>query len=530
MDVVAQGTGAITSGGSAREVRDAFEPFRTILDLLPVGVVLLAADEAGHVTTLACNAAYSSIVGEPPAPGSMLQGLPFGFYRSDRSAPLPRPELPGFRAVAGATVQDEELHVRRADGTWRVVVAGAAPVRQRARIAGAVVVCQDITPLNEMEEALRRSEQELRERDRRKEHFLAVLSHELRNPLAAIANAAHVLRQRLERGLDPSSVLAILDRQVRNSTRLLDDLLDMSRITRGKIQLRRERIRLDALVASAIEAHRAVGGMGGPALSLELPPGPVFVDADPTRVEQVVVNLLGNAVKHTPATGHVRIAVENRDGQARVRVADDGTGIAADLLPHVFEPFVQGDTSLSRSRGGLGIGLTLVRELVTLHGGTVQARSDGPGSGSEFVVALPAALPEPAADGRRVRAVAPQGRRKILVVEDNADAAETIAEFLTTRGHEVRVAADGSAALGALEEGVPEVVLLDIGLPGMDGYEVARRLRACACGDRLFLIALTGYGQAEDRARTRAAGFDLHVTKPVDLDSVARLVASAARA
>jgi CheY-like chemotaxis protein/two-component sensor histidine kinase len=325
-------------------------------------------------------------------------------------------------------------------------------------------------------------------------------------------------------------VLAILDRQVRNSTRLLDDLLDISRITRGKIQLRRERVRLDALVASAIEAHRAVGGNGGPALSLELPPGPVFVDADPTRVEQVVVNLLGNAVKHTPPAGHVRIAVECRDGRARVRVSDDGSGIAPDLLPHVFEPFVQGDTSLSRSRGGLGIGLTLVRELVALHGGTVEATSDGPDRGSTFVVALPAVAPEIAHDARRIRAVPPPARRKILVVEDNADAAETLAEFLTSRGHEVRIASDGSAALGALQQVIPEVVLLDIGLPGMDGYEVARRLRACACGDRLFLVALTGYGQAEDRARSREAGFDVHVTKPVDLDTVARLVANAARA
>jgi signal transduction histidine kinase/CheY-like chemotaxis protein len=522
-----------SSDAWGREVREALEPLRSIIDVLPVGVVLLASDDSGGAATFACNAAYSSMVGEPPPRGSTLQGLPFGFYRADRRAPIPRLELPGFRAMSGETVRDEELHVRRADGTWRVVVSGAAPVRLRARVAGAVVVCQDITPLNDMEEALRRSEHTLRERDRRKEEFLAVLSHELRNPLAAIGNATHVLRQRLARGLDPSSVLAILDRQVRNSTRLLDDLLDVSRITRGKIQLRRERVRLDVFVASAIEAYRAVGGSVGPALSLELPAGPVFVDADPTRIEQVVVNLLGNAVKHTPAAGHIRVAVFARDDRACVRVSDDGSGIDQDLLPHVFEPFVQGDTSLCRSRGGgLGIGLTLVRDLVALHGGTVEARSEGPGKGSEFVVVLPAVRDDGAVSEARQARTEPSAveRRRILVVEDNADAAETLAEFLVTRGHEVRVAPDGLAALGALAEEVPDVVLLDIGLPGMDGYEVARRLRACACGDRLFLVALTGYGQAEDRARTRDAGFDLHVTKPVDLDTIARLVASAARA
>ncbi len=528
MDVACDG-GATSPRGS--DPREAFEPLRSIIDVLPVGVVLLAREDDGRVTTLAANAEYSQIVGDPPPPGSMLQGLPFGFYRADRRKPLPRPELPGFRAMSGETVRDEELHVRRADGSWRVVVAGAAPVRRGEVVAGAVVVCPDITALNEMEEALRRSEQELRERDRRKEHFLAVLSHELRNPLAAIANATHVLRHRLGRRLDPERVLAILDRQVRNSTRILDDLLDVSRITHGKIQLRVERVRLDTLVTSAVQARRALGGEGEPALELELPRDAVFVDADPTRIEQVVANLIGNAVKHTPASGRIRVAVGARDGRARVTVADDGAGIDAKLLPRVFDPFVQGDTSVGRARGGRGIGLTLVRELVALHGGTVHARSGGPGRGSEFAFELPVArdvpaAAEPARSGPELSA----GGRKILVVEDNADAADTLAEYLGALGHDVRVAPDGRTALGAVAEGAPDVVLLDIGLPGIDGYEVARRLRARDGGARLLLVALTGYGQPEDRARSRAAGFDLHLTKPVDLDAVGRLVASAARA
>jgi len=520
---------ATSSAGSGSspdpEAREAFEPLCSIIEALPVGVVLLAGNDAARVTTYACNAAYSSLVGDPPH-GSMLQGLPFGFYRADRRTALARAELPGFRAISGETVRDEELHVRRADGAWRVVVAGAAPVRQRTRIVGAVVVCQDITSLNDTEDALRRSEQELRERDRRKEQFIAEVSHELRNPLAAIANASHLLRHRLARGLDPSSALAILDRQVQNGTRILDDLLDVSRIARGKILLRRERLRLDALVASAVEAHRAVASNGGPAVSLDLPARPVFVEADPTRIEQVMANLLGNAVKHTPS-GHVRVAVDAGEGGVRVRVSDDGAGIAPGLLPKVFDPFVQGD----RTHGGLGIGLTLVRDLVTLHGGTVEARSDGPGRGSEFVVSLPA-LGDTSSAVSPADAAADPGvvaRRTVLVVEDNADAAETLAEFLSSRGHEVRVATDGAAALGAIEEGPPDLVLLDIGLPGMDGYEVARRLRAQERGDRPFLVALTGYGQAEDRARSRDAGFDLHLTKPVDLEAVARLVANAVR-
>jgi signal transduction histidine kinase/ActR/RegA family two-component response regulator len=529
MNVAVSGSGS--TGSTAREAREPFEHLRSIVDALPVGVVLLARDDDGRVTTLAANAAYAELVGEQPSPGSTLQGLPFGFYRADRHCPLPRPELPGFRAMAGQTVRNEELHVRRADGTWRVVVSGAAPVRHGERVVGAVVVCQDITPLNEMEEALRRREQELRERDRRKEQFLAVLSHELRNPLAAIANAAHVLRQRLGRGLDSERPLAILDRQVRNATRILDDLLDLSRITHGKIQLRRERVRLDALVTSAVQANRAVGGQGEPALSVELPPSPVFVEADPTRIEQVVANLVGNAVKHTPAAGHIRVSVDVREGRARVRVADDGAGIEPELLPRVFEPFVQGDTSIGRARGGLGIGLTLVRDLVALHGGTVGVQSDGPGRGSEFAFELPSVRGEPVVPERapQPEAAAPSAARKVLVVEDNPDVAETLAEFLRTLGHEVRVAPDGPAALGAVDEGAPDVVLLDIGLPGIDGYEVARRLRASAGGDRLFLVGLTGYGQAEDRARSSAAGFDLHLTKPIDLEVVGRLVAAAAR-
>jgi PAS domain S-box-containing protein len=423
------------------------------------------------------------------------------------------------RAVAERRPYRIEHRVVRPDGTVRVVLEHAEVASggrgRPLRIVGAVL---DVTDQKRVEAALR-------ETDRQKDEFLAILAHELRNPLSAIASATHLIRARVTQGKDVERPLEILERQTRNSSRLLDDLLDISRIARAVVQLRREEVRLDAAVMSAVESQRALVDSAGHHLTVTLPHHPVFVEGDPTRLEQIFANLVNNAVKYTPARGRLSVTVEPRDGQVLVRVEDDGVGISPELLPRVFDPFVQGEQTLARSNGGLGLGLTLVQRLVELHGGSIEARSEGPGKGSTFVVRLPAKDPSRSA-GRAGDAAAPPGpsRRRILLVEDNLDAAEALAEYLRTVGHEVEVVHDGAAAVDAAVRGAPEVVLLDLGLPGMDGYEVARRLRADARANAPVLIALTGYGQEEDRKRAREAGFAHHLTKPFEPDALERVL------
>ncbi len=369
----------------------------------------------------------------------------------------------------------------------------------------------------------RRMEQALREADQRKDEFLATLSHELRNPLAAITSAAGVIRHRLACGQDVERPLEVLERQIRNSARLLDDLLDVARITRGVMQLKKTPVLVETVVRSALDSQAALIESARHALTVELPAEPVVVDADPTRLEQIVSNLLNNAAKYTPAGGRIAVSVERRDREVGIHVKDSGHGIPPALLPRVFDLFVQAEQSLARSQGGLGLGLTLVKKLAELHGGTVEARSEGPGKGSEFIVRLPARVTaEPPA--APAAATGPPRARRILLVEDNYDSAELLAEFLASLGHDVAVAHDGPAALDAAARVHPEIVLLDIGLPGMDGYEVGRRLRA-SDPQAPVLVALTGYGQEEDRSRSRNAGFAHHLTKPFEPAALERLLA-----
>jgi signal transduction histidine kinase/CheY-like chemotaxis protein len=355
---------------------------------------------------------------------------------------------------------------------------------------------------------------------RQRDDFLALLGHELRNPLAAIEMAG----QLLERNNAPDRPLGILRRQTRQLARLVDDLLDVARVTSGKVTLRLAPIDLRLLaqrcVESQAEAARVEHGVD---LAWAADAAPVFTVGDAVRLEQVLANLVSNAVKYTPRGGHVRVSVAREHGRAVLRVVDDGIGIAAEDLARVFEPFVQVSGALDRARGGMGLGLTLVRSLVEGHAGTVEARSAGPGKGSEFVVRLAAAEPplEAAAAVERHPV-----RRDVLVVEDNDDVRASFAEALALAGHEVRSAPDGSAALALARARRPDVAFVDIGLPGIDGYEVARRLRA-EHGAGIYLVALTGYGRPEDLARTRDAGFDLHLTKPVDLARADAIVRSA---
>ncbi|WP_437505834.1 ATP-binding protein [Sorangium sp. So ce1099] len=372
---------------------------------------------------------------------------------------------------------------------------------------------------------------EAHEADRRKDEFIAMLSHELRNPLAPITTGLELLRMNTsERGeRDDSQILATLERQVKTIVRLVDDLLDVSRITRGKIELKRERLDLGSVVEAALESVRPLLLQRRHELSVSVEPG-LFVDGDRVRLEQVIVNLLNNAIKYTNPGGRVSVTCAAAGGDACLRVTDTGVGIPAELLPRVFEPFMQARRTLDRSQGGLGIGLTLVKRLAELHGGRVEALSAGAGEGTAIHVWLPlAGAPAGAAAPAVIQAPRPAARAlRVLLVDDNVDAAEGLRRILQFHGHTVSMAHDGPAALEAARAGTPELVLLDIGLPGMDGYEVVRRLRADPELRRSYIAAVSGYGQDQDRRRSREAGFDAHLTKPVAAAQLLALIDSAA--
>ena len=311
-------------------------------------------------------------------------------------------------------------------------------------------------------------------------------------------------------------------------TRLVDDLLEISRVSRGKIKLIKTAIELAEVIERAVENSHPLIGARKHELIESLPAEPVWLEADPVRLAQVVANLLNNAAKYTPDRGHIWLSAEKQGAEAVIRVRDDGLGIAPDMLPRVFDLFAQADRTLEESRGGLGIGLTLVKCLLEMHGGTVKALSDGPGKGSEFVVRLPALERKPAPgtnDGENVKNRPPSSARRILIVDDNGDAAKSLALLLEVHGHDVRTAPDGPAALKEAEAFQPEIVFLDIGLPGMDGYEAARRLREMPGLEDASLFALTGYGQDDDRRRSQEAGCDGHLVKPVGLDLLLPLIA-----
>jgi PAS domain S-box-containing protein len=388
-------------------------------------------------------------------------------------------------------------------------------------------VSQDVTERKRLEDSLRGLASDLSEADRRKNEFLAMLAHELRNPLAPISNAARALRLGGGDGEGLRSASEMLERQVGQMTRLVDDLLDMSRITRGKIELRKERVELAPIIAQATEAVRVQYRSMNHELTITVPPTPVSLNADPARLAQVVGNLLNNAGKFTDRGGHIWLTVEREGDHAVIRVRDNGIGIAKQDLPGLFEMFAQVDTSLERSRDGLGIGLTLVKTLVEMHGGSVQAYSEGLGRGTEFVVRLPILMEalEPAPE-RPLSAATSVVARRILIVDDSEDGAESLAMLLQFFGHETFKAHDGVEAIEAAERQRPDVVLLDIGLPRLNGYEVCARIRKEPWGKDLVLVALTGWGQEEDRHRSKEAGFDAHMVKPVDYDALLKLIGS----
>ncbi|WP_418316943.1 PAS domain S-box protein [Piscinibacter sakaiensis] len=424
---------------------------------------------------------------------------------------------------------EDTFLLRRHDGEYRWFLSRMRVIRDDS---GAVVrifgTNTDITQQREMENELRRLADELSQTDRRKNEFLAMLAHELRNPLAPIRNAAQMLRHVDGRRDAVVSASAMIERQIGQLVRLVDDLLDVSRIDRGRIELRRQAINLASVVEQAVESARDLFAAKEQRFSVEMPEQRLSLDADPARIAQVIGNLLHNASKFTPVGGAVRLAVDQHGSEAWVRIIDDGIGLHGDHLDCIFDLFVQVDTSLERSSSGLGIGLTLVRQLVEMHGGAVEVHSDGPGKGCEFVVRLPLQAAaqqatEPASDEPPKAADA----RCILIVDDNRDSAESLAMLLEFEGHQTHMAFDGPSGLQAAIELQPDLLLLDIGLPGINGFELAQQIRAQpGWGSRAILLALTGWGQDEDRQASRDAGFDGHLVKPVDFTALSSLIAS----
>jgi len=430
------------------------------------------------------------------------------------------------------------------EATGRLHSAAVLPLLARGRILGALVLAlsdperrfspadvryaEDLAGRAAIAIDNARLYREVQEADRRKNEFLAMLAHELRNPLAPIRSSIQILR--MIGSPDPKVRWSqdVIERQVQQMARLVDDLLDVSRITRGKIALQTEPVDLASVVTHALETSRPLIEQRCHELSLTLPNREVRVVADPVRLAQVVANLLNNAAKYTTEGGHIWLSAAREGSEAVIRVRDSGLGIPKDMLASIFDLFTQVDRSLDRSQGGLGIGLTLVRQLVEMHQGTVQAFSAGPNQGSEFVVRLPALAEapslEPSCNGA-MKVPEPFPSRRVLVVDDNEDAAETLALVLRFSGHDVRWVHDGPAALEVAEEFLPEAMLLDIGLPGMDGYEVARQVRQLPGLENILLVALTGYGGEEDRRRALEADFDAHLIKPVDADDLPRVLA-----
>jgi PAS domain S-box-containing protein len=427
---------------------------------------------------------------------------------------------------AGRRIDHFETERVRSDGSHVFVSLTISPLRdEQGVVIGASKIVRDITSRRDLENNLRRLAADLSEANHRKDEFLAMLAHELRNPLAPISNAVHILRAGDGDGRPVHEVGAMLDRQVRQMARLVDDLLDMSRITRGTIELRTQTIELAPVVRQAVEASKTWCDDLEHQLTVSMTDEPLRLQADPARLAQVIGNLINNACKFTNRGGRIHLDVRREDDHAVIRLRDNGIGISPEEQQRIFEMFTQVDTSLERSRDGLGLGLTLVKGLVEQHGGSVSVHSDGWGHGSEFIVRLPLTDQAPVDIAPRDES-RPTTPRRILIVDDNMDSAKSLAMLLELNGHETYTAHDGAGGLASTERLKPDLVLLDIGLPGLNGYEVCRRVRETPWGKDLPVVALTGWGQEEDRSRSRDAGFTAHLVKPVDFSALMALLAT----
>ena len=497
---------------SEQKLRDTEKRFRFLAETIPSFVWIAAPD--GAITY--ANQRWFDYSGLTPE--QTARNWPeLALHPDDRERCINK----WTEALREGKEYEIEVRNRRHDGAYRWFITRAVPRRDAAgQILSWFGITTDIHNQKELQEQLRHA-------DRRKDEFLAILAHELRNPLAPLRNALQIMRISGQDG----EIQEIMERQVNALVRLVDDLLEVSRFTRGKIELRRARVALMPIVQNAIETSRPLIEAAGHRLKVDVPSEPLIVDGDSVRLSQVVANLLNNAAKYTDAGGEISLSVERAGDQAVLRVRDTGVGIATEMLPRVFDMFTQLDRSENRAQGGLGIGLSLVRSLVTMHDGTVQASSDGRGKGSEFQIRLPLAMGGLEAGEKpscREQSCPRKRTLRILVVDDNRDAAHSVATLLRMLGYEIEVAHDGPASLEVAAAYRPDVVLLDIGLPGMDGYEVARRMRDLPPLANVSLIALTGWGQEEDRRRSQIAGFNYHLIKPLNLNSLESLLASLA--
>ncbi|MGE3772332.1 MAG: ATP-binding protein [Gammaproteobacteria bacterium] len=494
------------------------------ITLASIGDAVITTDAAGEVTSL--NAVAEKLTGWR---AHEAQGMPlstiFDIVNEDTRQPVANPALRALEEGVIVGLANHTILIAR-DGHECPIDDSAAPIRDKAgRVLGSVLVFRDITERKRDEREIQQVAAALEESNRRKEEFLAILAHELRNPLAPQSNAVELLKKTVTDNAVAHQAIAMLERQQRLMVRLIDDLIDVSRISRNTLTLKREHIDLVETARLACDSCASQFERADVALHPELPATPLYVDADPARMAQVITNLLNNACKFTPPGGEVHLTVAAHDGQAEITVRDTGIGIAPESMSSIFEMFAQVEASAEWTERGLGIGLSLVAQLMALHGGSVSAHSDGLGAGSSFVVRLPlSATQRAAAEQRPVkdRSAAP---RRVLIVDDNEDAADSLAMLLSLAGHEVRTAYDGHQALEVAGGFAPELILLDIGLPRMNGHEVCRALRASAAGRDMAIVAVTGWNQLHDRDLSSAAGFDAHLAKPIDYELLTRWMA-----
>ena len=492
--------------------------FRTLLDKLPAAAYI--CDAEGLITYFNDHARH--FWGREPRLNDPVDRYCGSFKLFSATGEPVRHEA-CWMALAlrnGREYNGNEILIERPDGTQVTAIAHANPIRDdQGRLLGAVNVLVDITDRKRAEDALK-------DADRRKNEFMAMLAHELRNPLAPILNGLQIIGTAGDDAAAIEKARDMMERQVGQMVRLIDDLLDVSRITMGKIELRKERMDLSAAIQDALDTSRLLIEGSSQKLHVSIPPGPIAVNADRARMAQVFSNLLNNASKYTPPGGSIELHVERQGSDVVVSVKDNGVGIPADMLPRIFEMFTQVDPTSDSSHGGLGIGLSLVKGLVEMHKGSVNVRSGGRGQGSEFEVRLPLALkPVWSTASAGAEPLPPTTRFRILVVDDNVDSAVSLGMMLKIMGHEPRIAHDGHEAVDAAAEFEPEVLLLDIGLPKLNGYEVCRKVRETAAGKDAVVIALSGWGQEDDKARSREAGFNYHMVKPVDPAALGKFLA-----
>jgi signal transduction histidine kinase/ActR/RegA family two-component response regulator len=503
---------------SPEEVRPRLHAIQAILARAPVPIAV--AHDPG-CRLISANRALAAMLQVSPDANISLTPPPgqTPLYRIQRNGrDIPADELPMQYAIAHRTSVSNEIEMVRSDGMVIYVQNDVEPLYDaHGAIYGCVSVLVDLTHR-------KLAERVLREADRRKDEFFATLSHELRNPLAPIRNAIELMRIAHDDPIVVEKARATTERQLLQLVRITDDLLDVARIAQNKIDLRTDRIDLRSVIQGAVEDTRPMIDAHGHTLVLDLPQQPLWTDADPTRLGQAFSNLLNNAAKYTERGGQIHVRAAPSSSKAEITIADNGIGITPEMLPRIFDLFAQVRDYRDRTQGGLGIGLTLARRLVEMHGGSIEAASDGPGLGSRFVVRLNLTTVQTPTIAPRPRDNAPTPLARVLIAEDNADAAEMLRLMLAFKGHEVKVAVDGLQAVEMAETFKPHVAFIDIGMPRMDGHDAARRIRD-RLGPHVMLVALTGWGHDEDKRRSIESGFDHHLTKPPEPEVLDRLIA-----